>query len=68
MGSPDGPTGKAPAQFTEQEPGEGERDPCLCVFSQPQGKSNDGGRERGLFFFFFFPPSCPCSYSEAQLL
>lgn len=54
MGSPDGPSGQAPDQFTEQEPGEGERDPCLCVFSQPQGKNRDGGRERGLFFLLLF--------------
>lgn len=54
MGSPDGPSGQAPAQFMEQKPGEagvGGWGPCLCGFSpNPMAKVERGTGREACFF------------------
>lgn len=51
MGSPDGPSGQAPAQLMEQEPGEAGGGSCLCGFSpNPMAKVERGTGREACFF------------------
>lgn len=60
-----GPAEQNPALGTELEPVEGETGPCLCGFSQPQGKSR-GWLGREACIVFFHPH--PCLYSGEKLV